>query len=161
MKQKYYLLFHAWTYALIVVFLIVVAIINNPDETGLILGGIIIIALSYKSYTYFKKLKTTDNEDKAFAPPAKVSIQDQKHHFKVIIVVFWIAIAILSIWTITDLNELESGTVAYVRVWAPVLFCYHFGGYWLAILATPIIGILVTLLYIKKINQLKKAQADT
>lgn len=161
MKQKHYLLFYVWTYALIAVFLIVVAIFNTPDTTGLILGGILIVALSYKSYSCFKKLKTTNNEDKALSPPANASLQEQKFYYKRMIVVFWIAIAILSIWTIMDLNELESGTVEYVGVWGPVLFCYHIGGYWLAVLATPLIGILVTLLFIKKINQLKKAQADT
>ncbi|MES2679527.1 MAG: hypothetical protein V4635_06560 [Bacteroidota bacterium] len=160
MKQKHYLLFYAWTYALISVFLLLLTIFNKPDETGLILGSILILVLSYKSYSCFKKLRTTNNEDRALAPPANASLQDQKLYYKRMVIVFWIAITILSIWTITDLNELESGTVEYVGVWGPVLFCYHIGGYWLAVLVTPLIGLLVTLLFIKKINQLKKAQAD-
>lgn len=158
MKQKHYLLFYAWVYVLSTIFLIALFFFIKPDLIGLILGGILMIVLSYKSYSCFKKLKKTNNEDLALAPPANASLEEQILYYKRSFVVFWIAIIILSIWTVFDLNELESGTAKYVTVWAPVLFCYEHSGYWLAATCTPLIGILVSLLFIKKSLQLKKVR---
>ncbi|MES2575348.1 MAG: hypothetical protein V4572_10425, partial [Bacteroidota bacterium] len=65
------------------------------------------------------------------------------------------AFTILSVWIYFDLKDLESGTVEYVRLWAPIYILYNLGGFWLAVTATPLLGIIIAILFLKKIKELK------
>lgn len=48
----------------------------------------------------------------------------------------------ITLWTIHDLNQLESGVLKNVRLWAPIVSFYEQFGYWPAVLFTPALGLL-------------------
>ncbi len=83
------------------------------------------------------------------------SVTEKLTFYKRGILLGGIAFIILSVWTLLDLNSLESGTAESVRLWGPVSFLYDLGGYWLAVLTTPIMGILVIISFASKIQELK------
>jgi hypothetical protein len=68
------------------------------------------------------------------------------------------AFIITSVWTYIDLKSLESGTVGSVLLWEPVSLLYNLGGFWLAVLATPLLGVLIVILGLRKIKELKDSE---
>jgi hypothetical protein len=158
MNKKQYLLFSGWAYALIVIVLLVIFAFQKIDTFGIVFGIVILSYLSYKSYSCFKELKNTREDDRVFAPSADASVTEQISFYNRTLLIGIPAFIILSVMTYFDLQKLESGTVEYVSLWAPVSLLYDLGGYWLAVLGTPLLGILVIVLLLIKIGKLKNTE---
>ncbi len=54
---------------------------------------------------------------------------------------FGAAFVVLTAFTVSDLNDLESEAVSSVSVWAPIAFVYEHFGYWPAVLLVPALGV--------------------
>jgi hypothetical protein len=156
MNKRRYLFLRGWSYILIAVAIILTCIFKKIDEFGFIFSIIFIPLLAYQSYSCFKKLQKTDKDDMAFVPREDSPATEKISYFKRLAIVGGIAFAILSVWTYFDLQNLESGTVEYVKLWAPISLLYNLGGFWLATLITPILGIVIILLLLKKNTNTKR-----
>jgi hypothetical protein len=156
MNQRKYLLLQGWGYALTVVILLVLFAFTEIDEFGKVFGVIFLCFLSYKSYSCFKQLETTREEDRVYAPNTDASAEESVGFYKKMIFIGIPAFIGLSLWTYFDLNNLESGNVESVRLWEPISLLYEFGGFWIAVLATPLLGIVSVFLLIRKIQEVKR-----
>ena len=163
MNQKKYLLFKGYAYAIsIIVILVFVTYsylqFNEIDEFGIIFGVIFISLLSYKSYSCFKEIKNTREEEMPFAPPTDASKSEIISYYKKIFYISIPAFVILSIWIYIDLRDLETGKEDYVRIWAPISFLYEIGGFRFAVLATPFLGILCWFAFWRIIKKTKESE---
>lgn len=160
MKQKNYFLLRAWGYAMAVVIIIVASLsaidFKEIDSFGIIAGIILLLALSFLSYSFFRKARSVTGEEKLTAPTGKSPASSQITYYRSMLLISIPAFAILSAWIFYDLNSLESGNADTIKLLAPVAYLYKSGGYWLAVLATPLLGILVIILFIVLIRKLKQ-----
>lgn len=166
MNRKNYLQLQGWAQALLVVFFVIVLLYNYAeiDSFGLIAGAIMIAFFAYRSYSCFQALKEVGEEEMSDDPittAATIAVEgtaeEQISYYQKIILAGAVAFPALSLLTWSDLNDLESGTVESVRLWAPFAFLYNIGGYWTAVLAAPVLGVVVIGLLIKKVYDLKNA----
>jgi len=58
---------------------------------------------------------------------------------------------LLSYWVVRDLTRLEGGLSEEVRVWWPVSVLYDSLGYWPTVLATPILGGVIVIVWLRKL----------
>jgi hypothetical protein len=163
MNKKKYLLIQGWAYAICVPSIIILTFISYQkfkeiDEFGIIFGSVILLFLIYKSYSCFKEIKNTRDEERAYSPPTDASKTEIISYYKRVFYISIPAFIILSIWIYYDLNELETGNVETVRLWAPIAFLYENGGYWLAILTTPILGIICWFAFWKIIKKTSESE---
>jgi hypothetical protein len=157
MTKRQYLLLHGWLYALVVIILLVFFVFQEIDEIGIIFGTIILIFLSLKSYACFMKVQNIKDEDNNFGAPANSSTDEKITYYKRILFIALPAFIILSVWIFWQLNNLELGLVESVSLWEPISLLYDWGGFWLAVLATPILGILLVIELIFKIKKLRNS----
>jgi hypothetical protein len=155
MDKRKYLLFQGWLYALTVIVLLVIFAFQKLDEFGIVFSIGFLSFLSYKSYSCFKELQNTREEDRVFEPSADASTTEKIAFYNKTLSIGIPAFMILSAWTYFDLTNLESGTVEYVSLWSPISLLYDWGGYKLAVLAAPLLGILSVFLLLRKIKALK------
>ena len=158
MNKRQYLLLRGWSYALIVIVLIVIFAFQEIDEFGIIFGIAFCLFLLFKSYSCFREIKNTREEDRVFAPSTDSSTTEKRSFYKKVLLIAIPAFIILSIWIYTDFKDLESGTVEYVSAWGPISLLYELGGFWLAVLATPLLGVITITLLLKKIQELKNTE---
>ena len=158
MDKRKYLLFQGWAYALVVVVLTVIFALQKTDESGVIFGIAFLSFLAYKSYSCFKELKNTRDEDRDYAPSTDSTIAEKISFYKRMLLIGVPAFIITSIWTYLDLKSLESGTVDSVLLWEPVSLLYNLGGFWLAVLATPLLGVFIVILGLRKIKELNNTE---
>ncbi|TGK07693.1 hypothetical protein EHO59_06220 [Leptospira semungkisensis] len=143
MKLKDYTLLRSILTAGMALFCLSLPLWEELDQTGLILSIVIGLAFAFFSYRMFKNLKNIREEEQAYVPPLDATVEEKITYYKKILYLSVVIFPLLSIIIILDLNSLESGSVESVRIWAPVAFMYEQFGYWAAILAAPILGILV------------------
>jgi hypothetical protein len=159
MKQKNYFLLRGWLYAVAIVVIIVASLsavdFKEIDSFGIVFGIILLLALSFLSYTFFRKARSV-GEEKMITPTTNSPASSQITYYRSMLLISIPAFAILSAWIFYDLNSLESGNADSVNLLAPIAWLYRSGGYWLAVLATPILGILVIVLFIILIRKLKQ-----
>ena len=159
MKQKQYLLFRGWLYAVAVIAVIVVTLIavdfSEIDSFGITFGIAFLLFLSYRSFSCFKQAKNTAEEKKVFTP-TDAPAADQITYFKRLLLIGIPAFILLSIWIIYDLNSLESGTEKSVSLWAPIAFLYNSFGYWVAVLTIPVLGCIVIVTLLSLIRKSRK-----
>jgi hypothetical protein len=151
MNKRQYLLLRGWAYVLTTIILLTIFVTQKIDGIGIIFGIAILSFLSYKSYSCFKELNNTSDEEQVFAPSTDSSVREKISFYKRMVLIAIPAFIILSVWTYLDLKSLESGAVAYVSLWGPISLLYNLGGYWLALLTTPVLGIIIVTLLLRKI----------
>jgi len=68
---------------------------------------------------------------------------------------FWLQLAmsavvflVISVWVAYDINSVETDPESTVRIWWPIAMLYEQFGYWSAVLAMPIIGLVTCGLWI-------------
>lgn len=157
MTKRQYLLLHGWLYALVVIILLVFFVFQETDEIGIIFGTIILIFLSIKSYASFMKVQNIKDEDNNLGPPTNSSNDEKISYYKRILLIAIPAFIILSVWIFWQLYNLELGLVESVSLWEPISLLYDWGGFWVAVLATPILGILLVIELIFKIKKLRNS----
>jgi hypothetical protein len=91
-----------------------------------------------------------------YSDPNRLPLQQRVRYFRVQLLVSFVLFPILSAWTAYDLNRLESGSVASVRVWFPVSFVYEHLGYWPAVLAWPLSGAAICMVWFFKLKELTR-----
>src|SRR6185437_3523389 len=159
MKEKNLLLIRIWLYAILAVFFLSTPLSLKISEGGFGYPFAYLMAavLVYLAYRCFKQIKTTKDEEMAYAPPANATTKQQITFYKRYMLIGLIAYPILTIIIVPDLNDLEAHSVDSVHLWAPVAFLYNHFGYWPAVLFVPVIGLVITLLFIRKIKQVKSS----
>lgn len=155
MNKRHSLILRGWCYALVGIAILSILAFKKIDEFGMIFSIGFVAFLAFRSYSCFKELKKTEKEDQVFSYPDNSPVKEKISYLTRIAIIGAIAFLILSVWTYFDLKDLESGTVEYVRLWAPISLLYDLGGFWLAVLATPLLGILTIFLLMRKIKELK------
>ena len=158
MNKKSYHRFLGQTNALLVIAIVLLLITVKTDTFGLITGLILILIFAYKSFSNFKFSTSVNEKDPVVGPLHDATTEEKISYYKKGV---WIAIAaftILSVWTIIDLNALKSGTEESVSLWGPIALLYQYGGYWLAVITTPLLGLLVVLNFLRKIKILHQLE---
>jgi hypothetical protein len=155
MSKKQFLILQAGIYSALAVVILIVLLTGVHDKLGFILGIPILSLMAYRAFLCIKHLKTVREEDRAFAPATDASVTEQVAYYKMLLLLSIPTFAVLSAWSYKSLHKLEIGTAQSVKVWAPISFLYEVGGFWLAVLTTPIVGIMVILSLWKKFREIK------
>lgn len=158
MNKRSYLRFQGWSFAIAVIVLILIFSFQKIDNFGIIFGIAFLSFLSYRSYSCFKELKVTSESERVFAPSIDSTTTEKISFYKRMLLLGIPAFIILSIWIYFDLSKLENGTVQSVSLWEPISMLYNLGGYWPAVLGTPLLGLLTVALLIKKLIELKNIE---
>lgn len=140
------------------VFIVCLFLFTDKDEIGSQLGLIFLICTSIMSFVYFGRARRSTESNRVYSPDVNTSTIEQIAYYKRMVRIGIVAFLILTCMTIYDLNQVQSGEVEHLRTWMPVSFLYNLGGYWLAIMTTPLIGLITLYLLIRKIKQLKAKQ---
>jgi len=155
MTKRQYLLLHGWLYVLVIIILLVFLVFQETDEIGIIFGSIILIFLTFKTYACFMKIQNIKDEDNNFGPPVNSSTDEKIAYYKRILFIALPAFIVLSVWIFWQLNNLESGLVESISLWSPISLLFDWGGFWMAVLATPVLGFLLVIELFFKIKKLK------
>jgi hypothetical protein len=155
MNKKQFLLLQGWGYAFAIILILILFTTQKIDEFGIAFGIALLFFLSYKSYSCFNEINNTREEDKVYAPAEDSTKSEKIAFYNRALSISIPAFIILSVWTYLDLKNLELGTVEYVSLWGPISLLYDFGGYRLAVISTPLLGVLTMFLLLRKINELK------
>jgi hypothetical protein len=84
--------------------------------------------------------------------------QQDRYVFELLFVIIFFSV--ITWFTVTNLNKLESGVVDGVCVWEPVASLYESFGYWAATLIFPACGVLSLLLIVYRLRKLIKNDVD-
>ena len=156
MKQRTFLIWRGWAYAIVTVAsAIFIFGFNKLDTFGTVFAFAFLAFTAYNSYSCFRQLKHTREEDRAYVLPTDTPVSDQIIYYRRMLWTGAIAFIVLSVWILIDLNDLESGNVIHVSIWAPIAMLYNLGGYWVGILTTPILGIFTIISLYRKIRELE------
>lgn len=161
MTKRKYLLLHGWLYALVVIILLVFFVFQEIDEFGIVFGTIILIFLSFKSYACLMEVQNIKDEDNNFGSPENSSMDGKISYYKRILFIALPAFILFSVWIFWQLNNLESGVVESISLWGPISLLYDWGGFWLAVLATPVLGILFAIELLFKIKKLRNSDYNS
>jgi hypothetical protein len=153
MNKKHHLRLRAGLYALLALFFLSMPLWAEIGEGGL--GYPFVFALAalfgYLSFRQYKQIKSTKEEDRAYAPATNATAAQQIKFYKTYMALGLVAFPLLTLIVVSDLNDLESRSVESVSIWAPVAFLYGHFGYWPAVLSVPLLGIVVLFLFLRKI----------
>lgn len=157
MKKKHYHILQACLYGIVALFIISFPLWIEVDDSefGYPFIFLMVAIFGYLSFSNFKKIKESREEDQVYRPNTDDSIEEQIAFYKKYTVLSAVGLSLLSIITILDLNDLTSGREQEIRLLEPAAFVYEKFGYWPAVLTIPVIGIVITLLGVRKIHTLK------
>jgi hypothetical protein len=163
MKKRDHHLLQGWVYAITALFILSVPFWADmsSNEYGAPMAIAIALVIGFLSFREFKKRDTTDEKQMVYAPSADATVSEQRSYYKKFIQVSVIAFPALTWLIVSDLNSLDDGTSVEVRIWAPVAFLYAHFGYWCAVLAVPILGIIVLTVFSWKIQSLKRTNSTS
>ena len=152
MKRTLYLRWLGVLYVLPVLGIGGVMALHYPEITtvGLVFLLVCLVLFAVASFRCFRDLGAARAEDAAFVPPTDAEVLEQMAYFKRMLYLAVPAFPILAIWIYSDLRSLESGAAESVRIWGPVAFLYETGGFWVAILAVPLLGVFAIAALFKK-----------
>jgi hypothetical protein len=147
MQARHFLIFRA------ALFLIcgIVVLFSVGDTLLSIGGGLVLIAFSYFSLRRIKKA----GDKPLYQAPVYATPNKQLQDLKRSLIILCILLPALSIWTIYDLNQLESQATDRVSLWAPVAMLYNLGGYWAAVSTIPLLTVLLLIVGLRKIASVK------
>jgi len=157
MKKKHYHILQACLYGIGTLFIISSPLwieVDNP-AFGYPFILFMIVIFGYLSFKNFKQIKESREEDQVYRPNTEDSIEEQIAFYKKYTVGSAVGLSLLSIITILDLNDLVSGREQEISLLEPAAFIYEQFGYWPALLTIPFIGVIITLLGVRKLNILK------
>lgn len=157
MKTKQYHLLRTYLYGASALFILSLTVWTKINETeyGLVLVVLIAAVYSYLSYRHFKKIKETNEDEMMYAPQMDATKEEQIKYYKRCIYLGLVSFSLLTLATTISLNDLVSGNKERVELFAPVSFVYKQFGYDSAVLSVPILGVIVILLLVRKINIIK------
>lgn len=157
MKKKHYHILQACLYGIGTLFFISFPLWVEADDPafGYPFVLFMIVIFGYLSFKNFKQIKESREEDQVYRPNTDNSIEEQIAFYKKYTIASAVGLSLLSIITILDLNDLVSGKEQEISLLEPVAFLYEQYGYWPAVCSIPIIGLIIVLLGIRKINILK------
>jgi amino acid transporter len=159
MKKKHFYIIRAICFGTLSLFLFIIPFVfgNNKDIDLTVLIVLMAITFAFFTYQAIKKSKQSGKvEISNYAPPEDAPPKEQIKFYSRFIIISIIAFSLLTIIIYTDLNDLQSGTVESVRIWAPVAFLYNQFGYLTALLSVPILGLLSIFGFGKKIYTINK-----
>ncbi|MCC6459841.1 MAG: hypothetical protein IT260_05205 [Saprospiraceae bacterium] len=154
MKRTQYLRWLGALYALPVLGIGGVLALHYPEinTAGLLFLLVCLLLFGFAAFRCFRGLNAALAEDAAYVPPGDEEALEQITYFKRLLLLAVPAFPILALWIYSDLKQLESGAAESVRIWGPVAFLYEQGGFWVAILAVPLLGVFVLGALLKKMN---------
>jgi hypothetical protein len=157
LKLKHYLLLKAFLDAVLVLFISGLFVFVKTDLFGRCFGIGLICFCTIRGFLTFKQIAKTREEERVWQPPTDAPAIKKVQYYKKMIWLGCVAFPALTILTVMNLNDLESGQEASVQLVAPVALLYQFGGYWIAALSVPVTGMLCILLLMRKIRLLYSA----
>ena len=84
--------------------------------------------------------------------PKRLPPQERRRYFRKKLILSALVFPALSLWQAYNLNRLEVGDLKESRLWSPIALLYNHFGYWPAVMAMPIIGIVVLSIWLFKLN---------
>ena len=84
---------------------------------------------------------------------------EQVRHFRRVLWLSIVAYPILTMWTVHDLNRLESGPAENVWILGPIAAVYEWFGYWPAVMAVPALGLFCICVMIHRLRALRHNEA--
>jgi len=143
-------------YAATALFIIGFNLVVSPIDTfGRIFSLVVAAILSLRAFQNYKAMITVGAQAPAFPKP---SFASTAHHIRFLnnnFLVLTIALAVITAFTIYDLNSLESGASSSVLIWLPLSLLYQTCGYWVTILIIPALWLVLGMLYLQKLRKLK------
>ena len=89
--------------------------------------------------------------------PQQASVPEQLRCYRRLLWMSSLAFPVLIAWTAYDLQRLETGAVASVRLWAPVVWLYRHGGFWPTLVSLAVLGLVCVATFAFKIRRLPSA----
>ncbi len=104
------------------------------------------ILFTLLSAYYFRKMRLTRATERAYQPPTDATPTEWSRYYNRAVALGLVGFVAMTIFTIHDLNLLESEERQSVSVWAPIKYVYEFAGYWAAV-GVPVFGIMMTCIF--------------
>jgi heme/copper-type cytochrome/quinol oxidase subunit 2 len=159
MKKKHFYTIRALCFGTLSLFLFIIPFVfgNNEDIDLTVLIVLMAIVFAFFTYQAIKKSKESNKvQFYSYAPLKDSTAKEQINFYWKFIIISTIAFPLLSFIIYMDLNDLQSGIVENVRIWAPVAFLYNQFGYLTALLSVPTLGIFCISAFFGKIYSIKK-----
>jgi Ca2+/Na+ antiporter len=161
MKKKHYLLLNTFLHGAVALFFLSTPLWMETTEASTVYWFMLLAAVfAYLSFKNFNQIKDTREEDQVDRPDTDDSVADQISFYKKYTYISAIGFSLLSIITFIDLNDLVSGKEEQVRILQPAAFVYEHFEYWPAVFTNPVIGILISLLGVRKIHRLNSVKRN-
>ena len=159
MSRRRYLLFHAWAYTGIAMFIALLPLATRVDTLGYCFAFGFSVLLAFKAYKSFKALKEVKDEERVYTPDENATTPEKISFYKRFMRLSAIAFPVLTVITGLELSGLSSDSTR-ASVWAPVAWVYNMFGYWPAMLFVPLLGAFCIIGFMIKIAKLKKEGED-
>lgn len=135
-------------------------ITTELDEMGLtiaITGSI--VCLGFAAWRIWKGLHAVPAESPAVAPdgishlpPAEQVVKLRKLRLFALLATWG-----FGVWTWSDLTSIEQGKAESVYTWAPIAMLYDWFGFWPAVLAMPVLGVVLWFVATRRIEKAEAA----
>jgi hypothetical protein len=155
-ELRRYLLLKAYGYALLAVLAAAAPLITEPDQFGFCFVMGLSFLFATMSYFCFRNARKARDEERVDAPPVGASVAEQIAYYKRFLGATLVIFPIYTVITVIQLNALESGNDQSVALWIPVSLLYNWGGYWVAILSVPLMGVLISYVWLWKIRKIRE-----
>ncbi|MBK6903532.1 MAG: hypothetical protein IPH04_12220 [Saprospirales bacterium] len=149
MHKRTFLAFQGILFAMAAIFFIIIMFLMETSDDDFKYFFVIpmTFVFGFMAFGKFKQFQKTGEEKKVsfagwYAPTANATVEQRANFYKGF---FWLtlgAFSLLTLITIWDLNDLETGAVAQVSVWWPIAFLYSNFGYWATVLSIPVLGMI-------------------
>lgn len=153
MDRRTFHLLQSIAFGLLTLFSASIPFWADLDDTGIFLALGMASAFGFMAYRNAQQMQNAGNEEMAYAPPKDASDTERTSFYKRYIYISLVAFPLLTLLTISDLNDLESGATESALVWGPIAFVYEQFGYWAAVLLIPLAGIAVISLLYRKMKE--------
>lgn len=159
MKKKHFYTIRAICFGTLSLFLFIIPFVygNNEDIDLTVLVLIMAASFAFLTFQALKKIKKSGKvEFHCYAPLKDATANAQIKFYWKYIIISTIAFPLLSFIIYMDLNDLQSGTLETVSIWAPVAFLYNEFGYLTALLSVPTLGIFCISAFCGKVYTIKQ-----
>jgi hypothetical protein len=166
MKKHPLLYIQGASYALTAIFILSLPFwADVSDDDGNLFAVLIALAFGLLAFIKFRKIRQASEVEQAYelaelAPPEDATEEELASYYKRLLLFLWLALLALTAIVVWALNDLETGALETVRVWAPIAFLYAHFGYWIAVLSAPLLGIILSVVLLwswrKRLKQMPK-----
>jgi len=122
--------------------LVFLSLLIRLDELGRILCFVLVTTFVPSGAFQLWSARQTSSDAAVTLFPHRAPVPEQVRFCRPSLWLSAFVFPVLAIWVAYDLHQLETGAVDHVRLVAPLGFVYEHFGYWTAVLAMPVLGLL-------------------